>query len=684
MKRIATTGLILSIAMSPLFRGLFFALETSIFYTAIALFSFIYLVIKIRNGESVLINKPIVISASILLLAYALSFVNAAYARGNIDSILQCLIHIVVIIVLYDYFTGKKEEFFNDISVVVVTGGLVNAVVGIEAITGFLKGFNTTFLFGRIGATFQYANTAAIYFAICILLLLSRLNTIRKKWVKAAISGVGSIILLAMLLTGSRGGFIVGFPIFLLFFLLQAKGRKVVCMCQFLCMLVPPLIINNRVFALSGTNDYISLALLLLLAFVFAVVLSILYEAIKSINSKLKPQTRAAIYISLFIIAVIAVFTSGIITRIMPQKLLLRFTQLNIRDVSVINRIEYNISALRLIKDNWLFGLGGGGWTSLYQSVQSKDYIARSVHNNYLQVFVEAGILGFLSYCAVIIVSLYYWIKAWKKNGDTAQRAMIAGLFTALLSLLIHSSFDFDLSFLSITLLLWVLMIGSAIFSSGTNETEISMKKSELMIKSRTMKMVFMIICSALIAINGTYSLSAYYADKGQKLMDTGNLAASRTYYEKAAEIDPINSEYSFELTKLYNYFYDKSEKSNDKEFWAGKARETAEKSVRLNNYYPAYTELLVRTYLRCGLYPEAVSNVEKLVKYQPMHESNYVLLARCYVEAGDYYLMKEDFEEGKRLLLLCTEIEEKYTKVVNNAIKAYKKRSIELLEQYF
>ena len=60
-------------------------------------------------------------------------------------------------------------------------------------------------------------------------------------FIKALAAGIGSIVLFAFLMTGSRGGYIVGVVFILLLLVIQPPGRKLTgllfshaCLCRFL------------------------------------------------------------------------------------------------------------------------------------------------------------------------------------------------------------------------------------------------------------------------------------------------------------------------------------------------------------------------------------------------------------------------------------------------------------------
>lgn len=684
MKRIIISGMIMTIAVSPLFRGLYFGFEASVFFMAIAFLAVIYLFVKIARKETIHFNKWIIFFGFLLIAAYVLSFIKAANIRGNISMLIQYAEYFIISIILYDYYHDKKQQFGRIIMLSVIISGFINAVIGLEALTRAFSFLEATLNSGgrRIGATFQYANTAAVYFMICLLFSLTLIQAADRKPAKILIAGIGNTILLALILTGSRGGFIIGGATVLLYFLLQPSGYKVKSIGSFICMAIPALIFVSRISALAGSKDYISMIKWIGLSFLLALGLSLVYEYLKKPISLIKYKF---VWIILLLFAFASVFIYVILSNgiegIIPQNIIERFANISLNDPNIFVRLECDKDALKLISGNWLFGLGGGGWESLYQSVQDTLYTARAAHNQYFQVFVESGILGFISFISIILLSFYYGLQSLIKTKDISQKIFLAGLLCGFFSLITHSSFDFDLTYPSVAMLLWVLITGLAIYGQENGKKEVNEKKPIAVLGSNILKLLI-VICPVLLSINALYTVSAYYADKGYNSMVGGDILSSRIYYEEAHRLDPINAVYTYQLSKIYNYFSDHSNKPENMEGWRLKAQEAAEKGVDLDAGYPDYRNMLARIYFNSNMPLEALESAEKLIELQPCNSLNYELLARGYLEAADYYIKNQNPEKGKELLTLCVQIDKLPYVEADDTINAYKEQASRLIEK--
>jgi len=669
MKKVIVMLIILAVSISPLFKGLFFLYEASIFFMSIAMLTVIYTSIKLIRKEAFYFNKWILFFGISLIFAYLLSFINAVNFRENLSTIIQYSIYFIVMIVLYDYFNDKKQQFAMTIMAAIVFTGLICAVIGLEALTGAIPMLKDVQITERLGTTFQYANVAAIYFVVCILFSLTLIIASDQMILKAVLAGIGSILLLALILTVSRGGYLIGLIAFLLFIGLQPAGFKIKGLGFSFCMLLPVLIFINSFEKDAGSHDYVMAAKWMIVTFVMAFIVCLFFQILGRLIAKIEHKRIIGIT-SLSLIAVIAIITiiyikSRSITilpqfaTVLPQKIVSRFMEFNIKDNSFTARLSFDKDALKLIASHWMLGLGGGGWISLFQSVQEFFYTAREVHNNYLQVFVEAGVLGFVSYVLLVFISLAGLIRSIFKINDTKQKIYVSGILCSFLALALHSSFDFDLSFPSIALLFWTLIAGGAVFATedGSNINP-KISRSHIIHTKKSILIVLIILSLLLTFTNGLYSVASYNAEKGMAFSEELNYKSAMLFYEKAYRLDSINTEYIFELAKLYNFFAANNTNPEYIKGWRDLALAASKRCVSLDRYNPSYREVLARTYSDSGIALNALEQLKKLVEYQPCNSSNYELLAKGYLEAAKYYIDNKQLEKAIELLNACREID--------------------------
>ena len=302
---------------------------------------------------------------------------------------------------------------------------------------------------------------------------------------------------------------------------------------------------------------------------------------------------------------------------------------------------------------------------------------------------MDSGVLGFLSYTALALYSCGCAVYSFLKSRDSTARAYAAGLLCGFLALMIHASFDFDLSFVSLALLSWVMFaasaagrraavipaVGETVSSEaglpgkavedagggagkpGSIKTTGGADKMEALIAGSACKIAMVIISSILFSTNAIFFTAALNGNSGLNYMYKKEYMTAILYYEEAHRLDPYNAEYTFELAKLYLYRAKYNSKAENRESWLEKARWTGEKSVSGNKHYPAYMNTLARVCLESDMPLEALEYAQKVVSCQKYNAGNYELLARCYLAAAKYYEKSGDGSAAADMLERCLEI---------------------------
>ncbi len=667
MKKIIIAGIIILISVSTLFRGLYFAYETFGFLAALALLCILYFIIKLRNDEPVRVNKLFVVVGLALIAAAAISFINAANPRENLGILLVYSELLVVFIVLYDHFYGRKQQFIRCMMIPVVLAGSVFAVLGLMSLTGRFNIWEVTTFHGRLGSTFQYTNTAAIYLVICAIFAIALANTGTNALIRAALAGMGSIFIYAFFMTGSRGGYLVFMLIIPLLLLLLPSVKWINSVLCLLSMTVPVFVTLRGFNSAAAQHNNLGAAVSITVSFLIAssmyLVLYLIYRTITKGKEIVIPKgTRVVLGIILAAVLVLAAIFRKEIVQLLPEVLSRRLNSLlteGFNEMNILVRLYFGLDALKLIAASWLVGLGGGGWKAMYQSVQDYFYTAAFVHNHYFQVFVENGIIGFISFIALVVVSIAGCIHTYVKNKGTAIRTYTVGLLCALVSLAVHAAGDFDLSFVSIMLLLWVMFAAGMTGVESTENKHWTAGRWSVSVNRIVGKLIVIVACSALFSFFGMYFMGAYNENTGFKYAQDKDYRMAAAYYEEAHRFDPANTFYSFELAKLYQYFGRTSNDSKVREQWLEKARQAGERSVKGNKNYPAYMITLVNIYHDSGMPLEALDISQKLVECQKYNSVVYELLARSYVETAKHYEDTGEAERARELLKKCIDIDQ-------------------------
>lgn len=122
---------------------------------------------------------------------------------------------------------------------------------------------------------------------------------------------------------------------------------------------------------------------------------------------------------------------------ILPSVVIYRVKDILHNSNSATDRVTYCKDAFKIItksSTNFLIGTGGEGFSHLYKEVQEVEYNSTEVHNSFIQIFVESGIIGFLIIASIIVLGLL------KGKNNTYKLAFVI--------LVIHSIVDLNFSYM--------------------------------------------------------------------------------------------------------------------------------------------------------------------------------------------------------------------------------------------
>ncbi len=134
-------------------------------------------------------------------------------------------------------------------------------------------------------------------------------------------------------------------------------------------------------------------------------------------------------------------------------------------------RDEVDRDTLAILYDFPLTGIGAGNFASVfpyYQGVDSKGHFYHA-HNDYLEFAVEYGGVGFLLFSLAVIWCWITAIKAMQKRHSPLYLGMAFASFMGILSILIHSTVDFNLQITS-NAALFMMLMGMSIISLHLKE----------------------------------------------------------------------------------------------------------------------------------------------------------------------------------------------------------------------
>ena len=139
----------------------------------------------------------------------------------------------------------------------------------------------------------------------------------------------------------------------------------------------------------------------------------------------------------------------------LPIRLVDKIKDIKFNTISVQGRLSYYKDTIKLIGRYGILGVGADGWKERRVEVQEYYDSANEAHSYILKVFCEFGIIGFIAIIAIIIYIIKLIIKIIRqKEYDFINNSILI----AILAIIIHSSVDFDLSFMYMLIMFFTLI----------------------------------------------------------------------------------------------------------------------------------------------------------------------------------------------------------------------------------
>ncbi|PKL76060.1 MAG: hypothetical protein CVV27_12200 [Candidatus Melainabacteria bacterium HGW-Melainabacteria-1] len=123
-------------------------------------------------------------------------------------------------------------------------------------------------------------------------------------------------------------------------------------------------------------------------------------------------------------------------------------------------RLNVWVSSLEIIKDYALTGVGLG--TKVFQKIYSyymaSGFKALSTYNVFLEVWLEMGLIGLLSFLALLFAHLARCLWGIVQDIDYSARLFLAAAFTGLCALMVHGMVDTVFYRPPVQILFWYLL----------------------------------------------------------------------------------------------------------------------------------------------------------------------------------------------------------------------------------
>ncbi len=209
------------------------------------------------------------------------------------------------------------------------------------------------------------------------------------------------------------------------------------------------------------------------------------YYILNKLSSRNSIKKSLFITVLPFLIAIILNnFSSSVFNTVNVQNRLETLTRLQ-GDDSLNERFRYFEAGISSIIKNPIFGIGVGNWeveSIKYDNMNMVSYVVPyHAHNDYIEIFAETGLIGFISYFGAIFIVLFSLFKSslFIKNNQSKEQLLFNTLIC--ISILVYLSdslfnFPFDRTYQQINLI-FLLSIGLLFSKNKENRKQIPVVK---------------------------------------------------------------------------------------------------------------------------------------------------------------------------------------------------------------
>jgi len=146
---------------------------------------------------------------------------------------------------------------------------------------------------------------------------------------------------------------------------------------------------------------------------------------------------------------------------ILPDSIIQRFSSIgNLSDSSTSYRVNIWLGTLRMVKDYWWMGIGVGtdAFNSVYPFYNYNAAVALHSHNLYLQILVETGVCGLISFVLSMIVSFKKILVGYIFGRKNVYSLICAACLAGLAGFLLQGMFDHSWYNLRVFGIFWIVI----------------------------------------------------------------------------------------------------------------------------------------------------------------------------------------------------------------------------------
>ncbi len=361
------------------------------------------------------------------------------------------------------------------------------------------------------------------------------------------------------------------------------------------------------------------------------IVLFLVFDYVKNNNTFLKSIQHIKIKIITFIFLIFSLFIVGNFSSdgfdLSKGSKLDRVAQISLGGGS--SRIPAWKNTIEMIKDHPIAGVGIGQWQEhypLYYDASTPDVIfgdktrLKKVHNEYLEMFANVGLVGFLPLVWIFII---VFNNTWHKLKSNDDRGRVLAISMGMVGFTVVAFFSFPVwAYVSAFILMVFIALVDNLTSTVEKKYIVPINKKRFLVSVSIVLLIFSIV----LFYSYKWIVSEHYRITAVKKFNAKDAESAILYSIKSSELNPYN-EKNLNQTG-FNFLQDS--KSIEAIPYLIKANDlTLFNTTSLTNLLIAYNEI--------GEVEKSKAVSREILKKDPRNVKALANLVRILYDQGEY-----------------------------------------------
>jgi len=347
--------------------------------------------------------------------------------------------------------------------------------------------------------------------------------------------------------------------------------------------------------------------------------------------------------------------------RVLPDRFYNRLFSYSL-DRNLDRRVDFYVDSVKIIRDYPLLGTGGGGWNALYRSYQDFPYSSSEVHNHFLQVWIEAGLFGFLAFAGIWISFAAAFIRNCVRAGASSRVWQYwTASFIPVAALGAHSLIDWNFSLAAVGIFLFVLLGAGRSLDQDNWFGKTGKDKRHAQSRGFYIGLAGLIGGVVLLAYTLSLIHGLYATWRSQEHMERGNYKQAMIEMQSAMRTDPYRTDNYHNLNVLIEDRFHRTQSPAE----IDDMLELAERAYELEPFNPRYVSRYGNLLMQYVDVEEGLKYLDSLMELRPFVGNSYFQPAMSRLQLAEFLIQEGEHNQAERylneILELETEVKESY-----------------------